>query len=433
MGKMKKVGVYVFTDAIKKRSTKKREGYFDGQNYIGLRYLIHEIDKDQHEICYVSKDTINTVDFCLISLTSYYDVINLINELYGKKITATVCVGGAGYNNVGLLRDMVDVGTVGRGERTISRILAGEEVDGLYYKASNYDLSKPIKIMPLKEFIEIEDRYVGQYCEHSIGCQRKCYFCEYSWKHKWTKKEAGYHSGLLNRETLLQDVDWEAYRNKDLVTAIDGATEQTRYIINKPITNADITNKMLEIYQASRDYLSLKLYCLLGYPFEHKFEPEEAVEAIIAARKQDEHRCNVLVVSPHFMPMPFTPMECEPVNWHNFREDIKKYDWSKFGKGNINVYWNWSLAGSPLSAAEATILNRADIEDIGKIKSILCTARYRGLSYTQKRLVLEKYFGNLLGSVDEVLPYVTRNNSTKTAKKIYQEKKEGGGTKWVKQ
>lgn len=419
MGKMKKIGIYVFTDAIKSRTTKKREGYFDGQNYIGLRYIVSEIDKSEYEISYVSKDTINTVDFCLISLTSYYDVINVINELYGKKITAKILMGGAGYNNVGLLRDIVDVGTVGRGEGTIEKILKGVEIPGLYYKETNWNLRTPISIMPLKEFIEIDDKYVGKYCEQSIGCQRKCYFCEYSWKHKWTKKDSGYHSGLLNRETLLQDVDWNSYHNKDLVTAIDGATERTRHIINKPISNQDITDKMLEIYDAPREYVSMKLYCLLGYPFETRFEPEEAVEAIIAARRQSSHRCNVVIVSPHFMPMPFTPMECEAVNWHNFREEIKRYNWDKFGKGNINVFWNWSLASSPISAAEATVLNRADVSDIEKIKAILCSSKYKSLNAIQKRATLEKYFGHLLERVDAVLPYIIRNNPTEKAKEIY--------------
>lgn len=117
---MRKVGIYVFTDTIKARTTKKREEYFDGQNFIGLHYIVSEIDKQQYEISYVSKDTINTVDFVLISLTSYYDVINVINELHGKKITSTVLIGGAGYNNVGLLRDIADIGTVGRGEGIIN-------------------------------------------------------------------------------------------------------------------------------------------------------------------------------------------------------------------------------------------------------------------------------------------------------------------------
>ena len=425
MGAMKlRVGIYVFTDQIKARKTKKREGYFDGQNYIGLRYIASQIDRDTHDLVYVSKDTINTVDFCLISLTSYYDVLNLINELHGKHITATVCVGGAGYNNVGLLRDIVDIGTVGRGEDTIDRILRGEEIEGLYYKRTNRNLTRPIKIMPLKTYIEIDDNFVGRYCEQSIGCPKKCYFCEYSWKHRWTHKGTGYESGLLNRETLFRDLNWADYKNRDLVTAIDGATEATRNVVNKPIANSEITDKMMEIYSAPRDYVSLKLYCLLGYPFEQKFQPEEAVEAIIAARKTgSSHRCNVLIVSPHFMPMPFTPMECEPINWYNFRQEIKRYNWDRFGRGNVNVYWNWSLASSPVSAAEATILNRCDVEDAPKIKAILCSGKYKSLDFLRKRKVLEKYFGDVLGRVDRVLPYIERSNDTEKAKKIYERRK----------
>lgn len=422
---MIRIGVYIFTHMIKSRTTKKREGFFDGQNYIGLRYILSEIDHAKYEISYVSQETINPVDIVLVSLTSYYDVINLINELCGKRITAKIIAGGAGYNNVGLLRDIVDVGVVGRGEGVITRILADEKVDGIYYKSENHDLSRPIRILPLTQYIEIDDAYVGQYCEESIGCPRKCYFCEYSWKHQWTKKEKGYRSGLLNRETLFQDIDWSTYHNKDLVSAIDGATELTRKIINKPIRNDEITAKMQEIYEAPRDYVSLKLYCLLGYPFETRFEPEEAVEAILRARKNDSsHRCNVLMVSPHFMPMPFTPMECEPINWINFRELIRDYPWSKFGTGNINVYWNWSLASSPLSAAEATILNRADVNDAEKIKCILCSSKYQGLSTIQKRKTLEKYFGPLLGKVNSVLPYIQRTNPTENAKATYERKVE---------
>lgn len=422
---MRRVGVYVFTDMIKKRSTKRREGYFDGQNYIGLRYILTEIDRSKFDICYVSKDTINTVDFVLVSLSSYYDVQNLINELLGTVVTSTVIVGGAGCNNVGLLRAVADYIIVGRGEGIVPRLLDGEYVKGVYSRKHDPDMTNPIKVFPLGKFIKIDDNLLGTYCERSIGCPRKCYFCEYSWKHKWRARDEGYASGLLNRETLLRDVDWSQYKNKDFVTAIDGATEKTREIVNKPISNKAITEKMLEIYDNPHDYVSLKLYCLLGYPFETHFEPEEAVESILAARRDcASNRLNVLIVSPHFIPMPFTPMECEPVNWHNFREDIRTYDWDRFGRGNVNVYWNWSLASSPVGAAEATILNRADAGHAGAIKRILCSSRYKNLSALEKRKVCEKYFGDLLRRVDSVLPYIQRNNPTELAKAEYYRRRE---------
>ena len=421
-----RIGVYVFTAMVKARVTKKREAYFDGQNYIGLRYILSQIPESEAEITYVSKDTVNTVDWVFISLTSYYDVLNIISELGGRKITAKVYMGGAGYNNVGLLRDIADVGCVGRGEDTGLAVIRGEPVEGLYYRETNRDLTEPIAIRGLQHYISIDDSYVGKYEEHSLGCPRKCLFCEYSWKHKYVRREDGYRSGLMNREVLFGDLNWSTYHNKDLVTAIDGATEQTRRIIGKPISNRAITDKMLEIYDAPRDYVSLKLYCLLGYPFERDFAPEEAVEAILAARREgDRHRANVLMVSPHFMPMPFTPMECEPVSWINFREKIQQYDFERFGKGNINVFWPWRLASSPINAAEATVLNRADVGDMGRIRGVLCSPKYRSLDAGRKRKVLEKYFGDLLGPVKEVLPYIRRNNPTEKAKARYLRAKEG--------
>lgn len=83
------------------------------------------------------------------------------------------------------------------------------------------------------------------------------------------------------------------------------------------------------------------------------------------------------------------------------------------------MYWNWSLASSPISAAEATVLNRADVEDAGKIKAVLCSPKYKALPADKKRAVLEKYFGHLLGRVDSVLPYIMRNNPTEKAKEVY--------------
>jgi radical SAM superfamily enzyme YgiQ (UPF0313 family) len=418
---MKRVGIYVFTDMVKQRLTKKRESFFDGQNYIGLRYIVSQINTDKYEITYVSKDTINTVDFVLISLTSYYDILNLINELHGVKCTCKIIVGGAGLSNVDILRDVVDVAIVGRGENIINEILDGQvEVPGIWYRQTNYDLKSKIKIRELEDYITIPDPILGQYCEQSIGCQRKCYFCEYSWKNRYKSKSDIYHSGLADRETRLEEVDWTIYKNKDLVTAVDGIDEKTRKIINKPITNETIINKINEIYEQPKDYLSLKLYCLLGYPFEKDFYPEELLDAITSCRRDHKNRLNVVMVSPHFMPMPFTPMECEPVNPINFRNKIKKYDFRRYQTGNIKVFWPWSLASGPINALEATVLHRGTKDDAPAIKKILCSSKYKSLAADEKNDVLYKAFGNLLGRVEGVCDYIERTYPTAAAKKKYQ-------------
>lgn len=418
---MKKVGIYVFTDKIKQRSTKSREGYFDGQNFIGLRYIISEIDKGKYEITYVSKDTVNDVDFVLISLTSYYDVINLINELHGKSIDSTVIVGGPGCINVELMAEIVDIAIVGRGEGIINHLLDGDcEINGVWYKQSDPDINKKLKIRTLSQFIEIDDKYLGTYRETSVGCERKCYFCEYSWKNKLITKNHGYKSGIANRETRLEDLDWSIYKNKDLVTAIDGIDERTRKIINKEISNETIRSKIQEIYDQDRDYFSLKLYCLLGYPFQHDFSPKEILETICgSSRGGGIKRLNVLMVSPHFMPMPFTPMECEPLNFKNFRNEIKRYNFKPYQSGDIKVYWPESQSSSPVSAVEATIIHRASRSDAGMIKRIMCSSKYRGLNVNKKIEIMQKAFGPLLGQVDEVVPFIERTYKTSKAKDKY--------------
>ena len=417
---MKRVGLYVFTDMVKQRLTKKREGYFDGQNYIGLRYIASEIDRARYEITHVSKDTVNSVDYVLVSLISYYDVLNLINELHDKRITSKIIVGGAGLANVELLRDIVHVATIGRGEGTINAILDGDdEVDGLWYRETNYEMRKPIKIMPLKQFIEIDDPILGRYCEQSIGCARKCYFCEYSWKNKYTNKTDIYNSGLADRETRFEEVDWTSYKNKDLVTAVDGIDERTRRIINKPISNDTIRGKINEIYDQGKDYLSLKLYCLLGYPFESGFHPEELLDTIASCRRDHKNRLNVMMVSPHFMPMPFTPMENEPVNPINFRNLIQNYDLSKYQTGTIKVYWPYSQSSGPVTALEATVVHRATSEDAALIKRVLCSSKYKGLDGARKIATIGNIFGKYIGRFENVLPYVERTHPTDAAKREY--------------
>jgi hypothetical protein len=419
-GMMKRVGIYVFTDAIKQRLTKKREGYFDGQNYIGIRYIAKQINRDKYEVTYISKDTINTVDYALVSLTSYYDILNLINELHGKKHTCKIIVGGAGLSNVDVLRDIADIAVVGRGENIINYILDQKaEVPGVWYKDTNYNFDTKLSIRQLDDFISIDDPILGQYCELSIGCQRKCYFCEYSWKNKHKTKSDIYHSGLADRETRLEEVNWSSYKNKDLVTAVDGIDEKTRAIINKPITNQAIKSKISEIYEQQKDYFSLKLYCLLGYPFEKGFHPEELLETIISCCRIGGNRLNIVMVSPHFMPMPFTPMECEPVNPINFRDKIRKYDFSRYQQGNIKVYWPWTLASSPINAMEATILHRATKDDTATVKKILCSSKYKNLSADEKNCVLYKAFAHLLGRVGSVADYIKRTYPTEAAKRKY--------------
>jgi hypothetical protein len=158
---------------------------------------------------------------------------------------------------------------------------------------------------------------------------------------------------------------------------------------------------------------------LLGYPFQRDFRPEETLETIAGCSRNSNIRLNVVMVSPHFMPMPFTPMENEPVNQINFREKIKRYDFSKWQKGNVKVYWPWALASSPINAMEATVVHRAKSDDAELVKRILCSSKYKSLQYQGKISILNKAFGKYLGYYDDVLRYVKRTYPLEKAKESY--------------
>lgn len=416
---VKTVGIYIYSDTVKQRTAKKRDTYFDGQNFIGVRYIASEIDKTKYTVKHITKAEIDDVDFVLLTITSYYDILNVINELYGVKHRSKIIAGGAGLSNIDVLADIIDYAIIGRGECLINDILAGRTPDGVWCKSENNNFATPIKIQTLKEYIEIEDPILGMYKEESVGCSRKCFFCEYSWKNKFVAKDKNYSSGVADRETFFQDIDWCSYKNKDLVSAVDGLTEGIRKIINKPIKNSEITDKIMQIYDSGKDYLSLKLYCLVGYPFEKGLQTSELFDTIGECNGKGSNRLNIVIVSPHFMPMPFTPMECEPLNKTNYRDLVGRLDMNKYQNGNIKIYYPQMTTSAPANAAEATVLHRAARNQTAMIKTVLCSSKYKSLSSDMKVKTIDKYFPGILDKVESVVPYIERNYNTDNAKEVY--------------
>jgi hypothetical protein len=65
------------------------------------------------------------------------------------------------------------------------------------------------------------------------------------------------------------------------------------------------------------------------------------------------------------------------------------------------------------------VAHRATPDMAGDIANVLCSSRYSGLSSSLKVQVAKKYFGDIVGRVDEVLPYIERSHSTVEAKERY--------------
>jgi hypothetical protein len=402
MGKIR-IGVYVFTHQIKERKITDRDRYFEGKAYYGFNYIISEIDTELYEISYVSSASINSVDFALISITSFYDVYNIRKELFGKNVTCKLIFGGSGISNIQSLSDLAYAICIGRGETLINDILEGKPLESVWYK----DSTEKIKMGQPKELKKIKDLE-----EKEVGCRNKCKFCQYGWKFKALSDSSNYNSGYNSREDTITNLDFSLCNRRTaprLNSAIDGFTEKTRKIIGKVILNEDITNKFKEIYSQEQSYFALKLYAIVGFSWERSIELDEFFEAVERADKESDKKLNVFLISTHFVPMPFTPMECEPINLHNFRDEVIKNKYGYKGK-SINVYYPGSQMTSPMTAIEQTIVNRIKVEQLPLFDKLLLSSKYAGLKSADKLKVIDRYFEGIYGSKDqeEICPEIER-------------------------
>lgn len=413
MGKIR-VGIYVFTNQVKERLLRSNDFYFDGKQYYGFRYIINEIDTATYEIGYCSSLDYNEYDIVIVSFTSYYDIYNLINEINPLNKKAKIIVGGQGALNPDILRNIVDGMWFGRGEGRINDILKFIPHESYWIKKNDPDLENQYTIAQAQNLIEYKD-----YKENSVGCRYKCFFCQYGWKNKIYNPKQTYSSGYTEHEDTIKNIDFNKYKPPYLISAIDGYTEMSRKMVNKNITHQDIINKTNEIYTSQKKAVGVKLYSIIGYPWEKKIDVSELEDVVKQCDHISDRVLNYFLVSTHFAPMPLTPMENEPINWHNFRDEAAERKIKLLGN-TVSFYLNPIQITSPISAAEETVIYRAQLTDYDNIKKILTSPKYKSLKYTSKKKVIQDYFPKRLwGENDNILPFMKRSKSLLLSKKKY--------------
>lgn len=407
---MAKIGILIPTQQVKERSSKKNS--FDEKKYTGFKYIISEIDLSVNEVFYIdsSEESLNSVDFVLFSLTSFYDILNIISELRHKKYKSKIIVGGAGLLNFSLLRDYVDIAILGRGEGIINDIFNGKKMKNVWYKEDDFAIKNEYEIGETKTLI-------GD--ERSVGCQKKCFFCQYGWKNKYYGFSDNYQSGS-EFEDIFQALDFNITGNGYIISAIDGMTEKTRYIINKNILDEEIKSKINEYYETKNKTKGLKLYNIIGFPWEESTE-NNFFNIIKQCDKKSEKKLNIFISSTHFVPMPMTPMECEPINLHNFREELiqKKYT---FDGETIKMWWFGNQTTSPISALEECILMRSDYKHLKLLENIFLNKKYLSSNFFQKIRIIKNYIPeNLYGKVEKekILDYIKYERGFENAKKEF--------------
>lgn len=99
---------------------------------------------------------------------------------------------------------------------------------------------------------------------------------------------------------------------KTITLAPEAGTERMRAIINKGITDSEIMESIRLITEAG--FIKIKLYFLVGLPFEEDSDAEGIVELTKRIREVMKRGEITLSVNP-FIPKPFTPFQ-----WHSFEK-----------------------------------------------------------------------------------------------------------------
>lgn len=410
---MGKIGILIFTDQIKKRGTRK-DNYFESSEYTGLKYIISEIDRSKYDVQYTASCNLKDFDFALVTIISFMDIYNLVNELKGvDKGKCKIIVGGPGIWNIRPIINYIDIAIWRRGENIINRVFEMDyTLKNVWFKDNDPKFNN-------KYYIGEQSKWIGE--EKQVGCQKKCFFCQYSWTNKYSNisDSKDYEGGYNEFETFFVDTDWELCR-KTAVTAIDGAEEKTRSVINKPISRQEITEKMLQAHQIKTDKrLSLKIYNIIGYSWENEKTAlfQEFVEDVSKADGMSENKIIITVHLSHFSPMANTPMYFEKINLINYRA-LTREDYILYEGKNFKVYLGM-YATTPAQVVETQTIERSWDSEL--FEKVLLSKKYNAMNVAEKtKLYKSKMFQNIIREYDLkeemptdniIIPYEYRKTS----------------------
>jgi radical SAM superfamily enzyme YgiQ (UPF0313 family) len=179
---------------------------------------------------------------------------------------------------------------------------------------------RPLRFRSLEKSIEISDRILDStgYEEISLASLSTS---DYPWlkelsshiseKYKDRKVSISLPSLRMDGETIKLLDEILKVRKTGLTFVCEAGSQYLRDCINKKISKEELFDKMKEVF--SKGWMTVKLYFMLGLPFEKETEMQEVVELIkecsFIAKKYGKGRASINVAFSTFVPKPFTPFQ----------------------------------------------------------------------------------------------------------------------------
>ena len=376
---------------------------FENRGNIGVLIIKDVLERAGYSVGWCSVDTAKNFDAILVSFPSnlaifdYLKAVKLHPEWQPEKRKFIVIAGGAGMANVYPIRNFVDFAVFGRGEHTIvplvEHIFYGKSLDvknvmKLPDEIKEVEVAQTDQLYPYPIKIKKYGREMT-FKETTMGCERKCAFCYYTYSRKWLSETKNFHWDVISLEEVLFDrLIRDTKKHSGMVkTALDGFSERLRLAMFKPITNKIIVDILTEASRIWRSKLSLKIYMIGSYPTETKEDVYELREVLKQVEPYNEITIS-LHVTP-FVPTPLAPGKFLPANID--------FEWGQFKgmryleKGKMVVWFNHYIT-SLYNHFLAVFSVRAKPEHDELLQFILFNKKFNRLSPSQKMYVLQKKF-----------------------------------------
>lgn len=369
-----KIGLLILEQFTTRRG--RRENFYNSFQFVGFRRIIQEIhDKFTPEFCHITN--LGKFDIVLCSLTSSVDYENLIynfEKYRPRKGKCKLLVGGCGVLNIKIISKYIDIAVWGRAEGQILEILAGGTPHNVWRKEIDPDFSKKYKIRQSTAPASVE----------SIGCKKKCYFCEYTWARKCNYQHGRYTSQI---DMGGIESDWESLQidsGKSYISALDGFTEKARFLVNKNITDDDIIKKLAGIPRHV-ERASLRIYCVVGYPWDTPQSTRKDIDNFISLLKSIDSilKTQLFIFFRVFLfsPVPIAPMRyCRAQITENYQAIMREY--REMYKGKSITSYIQCVSG-PLKLLKRLMSYRGDKNDLESFKKILFTKKLKKINHLQ--------------------------------------------------
>lgn len=274
----------------------------------GLAAVLEEFSVNVAGECW--PEEIDSFDVVLASFTSPRDAVAFCRQVPEPPRRARLIVGGFGVYGFLGWRHLTSRIMFGRAEGAVDRIVLGSDALPYCYdhgwdpdlQGGPYQVRRARALLP---------------GETAVGCAGRCSFCQYRAVRPFMGREGFRLPTLLNTPAEDRWADLPLRRGR-LMTALDGWNEETRRRVRKPVSDAEVVEKLSRLVEATAGgSVVVKVFQIVGYPWETPDTVRgdlEKFRELLGRVKRGPGRVVLMFINTPFLPEPLTIMEREPCN-----------------------------------------------------------------------------------------------------------------------